>query len=103
MEVKCYNLLTVNICPIAFNAMKTQVRRIPFVVAFKDTMGKDIQPSVPVDCNTCNELFSLIADGISSRHQFIIECVHMTSQWPCCRSKQRNGGHVGGVKYSFGD
>ena len=26
----------------------------------------------------------------------------MTSRWPCWRSKQRNGGHVGGVKYSFG-
>ena len=32
-----------------------------------------------------------------------IECVHMTSWRPCWRSKQRNGGHVGGVKYSFGD
>ena len=32
-----------------------------------------------------------------------IECVHMTSRRPCWRSKQRNGGHVGGVKYSFGD
>ena len=31
-----------------------------------------------------------------------IECVHMTSQRPCWMSKQRNGGHVGGVKYSFG-
>ena len=27
----------------------------------------------------------------------------MTSRRPCWRSKQRNGGHVGGVKYSFGD
>ena len=71
MEVKCYNLLTVNICPIAFNAMKTQVGRIPFMVAFKDTMGKDIQSSVRVDFNSCNELFSLIADGISSRHRFL--------------------------------
>ena len=42
MEVKCYNLLRVNICPIAFDAMKTQVWRIPFMVAFKDTMGRDI-------------------------------------------------------------
>ena len=42
MELKCYNVLTVNICPIAFNALKTQVRRIPFMVAFKDKMGKDI-------------------------------------------------------------
>ena len=33
--------LTVNMCPIAFNAMKTQVRRIPFMVAFKGTMGED--------------------------------------------------------------
>ena len=32
-----------------------------------------------------------------------IECVHMMSPRPCCRSKQRNGGHVGGKKYSFGD
>ena len=32
-----------------------------------------------------------------------IECVHMTSQRPCWRSKQRNGGHLGGVKYSLGD
>ena len=32
-----------------------------------------------------------------------IECVHMTSRRPCWRSKQRNGGHLGGVKYSFGD
>ena len=27
-----------------------------------------------------------------------IECVHMTSRQPCWRSKQRNGGHLGGVK-----
>ena len=27
----------------------------------------------------------------------------MTSRRPCCRSKQRNGGQVRGVKYSFGD
>ena len=27
----------------------------------------------------------------------------MTSRWPCWRSKQRDGGHLGGVKYSFGD
>ena len=27
----------------------------------------------------------------------------MTSRRPCWRSKQRNDGHVGGVKYSFGD
>ena len=33
----------------------------------------------------------------------IIECVHMMSRRPCWRSKQRNGGHAGGVKYSFGD
>ena len=33
----------------------------------------------------------------------VIECVRMTSRWPCWRSKQRKGGHVGGVKYSFGD
>ena len=33
----------------------------------------------------------------------VIECVHMTSRRPCWRSKQRNGGHLGGVKYSFGD
>ena len=32
-----------------------------------------------------------------------IECVHMTSRRPCWRSKQKNGGHLGGVKYSFGD
>ena len=32
-----------------------------------------------------------------------IDCVHMTSRRPCWRSKQRNGDHVGGVKYSFGD
>ena len=31
------------------------------------------------------------------------ECVHMTSRQPCWRSKQRNGGHLGWVKYSFGD
>ena len=31
------------------------------------------------------------------------ECVHMTSRQPCSRSKQRNGTHLGGVKYSFGD
>ena len=30
-------------------------------------------------------------------------CVHMTSRRPCWRSKLRNGGHVEGVKYSFGD
>ena len=30
-----------------------------------------------------------------------IECVHMTSRRPCRRSKQRNGGHVGGVKYIY--
>ena len=33
----------------------------------------------------------------------LIECVHITSRRPCWRSKQRNGGHLGGVKYSFGD
>ena len=27
-----------------------------------------------------------------------IECVHMTSRRPCWRSKQRNGGHLGGVQ-----
>ena len=27
----------------------------------------------------------------------------MTSRQPCSRSKQRNGTHLGGVKYSFGD
>ena len=32
-----------------------------------------------------------------------IVCVHMTSRRPCWMSKQRNGGHVGGVKFSFGD
>ena len=32
-----------------------------------------------------------------------IECVHMTSRRPRWRSKQRNGSHLGGVKYSFGD
>ena len=32
-----------------------------------------------------------------------IECVHMTSRRPSWRSKQGNGRHVGGVKYSFGD
>ena len=32
-----------------------------------------------------------------------IECVHMTSRRPCWMSKQRNGGHLGEVKYSFGD
>ena len=32
-----------------------------------------------------------------------IECVHMTSRGPCWGSKQRNGGHVGGVKYSIGN
>ena len=32
-----------------------------------------------------------------------IECVQMTSQRPCWRSKQRNGGHFGGVKYFLGD
>ena len=33
----------------------------------------------------------------------LIDCVHVTSRQPCWRSKQRNSGHVGGVKYSFGD
>ena len=32
-----------------------------------------------------------------------IECVHRTSRQLCWRRKQRNGGHVLGVKYSFGD
>ena len=32
-----------------------------------------------------------------------VECVHTTSRRPCRRSKQRNGCHVGGVKYYFGD
>ena len=31
----------------------------------------------------------------------VIGCVHMTSRRPCWRSKQRNGGHLGGVKYYF--
>ena len=30
-------------------------------------------------------------------------CVHTTSRRPCGRSKQRNGGHVIRVKYSFGE
>ena len=38
----------------------------------------------------------------SSSPTHVIECVHMTSWRPCWRSEQRNGGHVGGVKYSFG-
>ena len=36
-------------------------------------------------------------------NRWVIERVHMTSRRPCWRSKQRNGGHVEGVKYSFGD
>ena len=39
----------------------------------------------------------------ASNSRYLIECVHMTSRGPCWRSKQRNGGHVGGVKYSFGN
>ena len=39
---------------------------------------------------------------VSLHESFDIECVHMTSQRPCWRSKQRNGGHVGKVKYSLG-
>ena len=35
--------------------------------------------------------------------QNAMECVHMTPRRPCWRSKQRNGGHLGGVKYSFGN
>ena len=38
-----------------------------------------------------------------TRRQKTIECVHMTSRRPSWRNKQRNGGHVGGVQYSFGD
>ena len=37
------------------------------------------------------------------KRRISLQCVHMTSRRPCWRSKQRNGGHVGGVKYSFGD
>ena len=32
-----------------------------------------------------------------------ITCVYLTSRRPRWRSKQRNGGHIGGVKFSFGD
>ena len=32
-----------------------------------------------------------------------IECFHMMSRRPCWSSRQRNGGHLGGVKYSLGD
>jgi len=32
-----------------------------------------------------------------------IEYIHMTSRRSCWRSKQRNGGQLGGVKYSFED
>ena len=37
------------------------------------------------------------------RWQIVLEeCVHMTSRRPCWRSKQTNGGHLGGVKYYLG-
>ena len=39
---------------------------------------------------------------INFRNEDAIECVHMTSQWPCGRSNRRNSSH-GGVKYYFGD
>ena len=41
--------------------------------------------------------------SLSSNIGMDIRSVHMTSRRPCWRSKQRNGGHVGEVKYSFGD
>ena len=50
---------------------------------------------------TMNQLFDNVFPNFSFSKP--IECVHMTSRGPCWRSKQRNGGHVGGVKYSFGN
>ena len=41
--------------------------------------------------------------SLSSNIGIDIRSVHMTSRQPCWTSKQRNGGHVGGVKYSLGD
>ena len=50
-----------------------------------------------------NKLTSVILLEFIMLRQTCIECVHMTSRRPCWSSKQRNVGHVGGVKYSFGD
>ena len=45
----------------------------------------------------------IVITNHNNKQRSLTECVHMTSRRPCWRSKQRNGGHVGGVKYSFGD
>ena len=53
-------------------------------------------------CLLCNPLLLTVLASLRFNN-IIIKCVHMTSRRSCWRSKQRNGGHLGGMKYSFGD
>ena len=53
--------------------------------------------------NILNKYFATVGSKLASKIPQTIGCVHMTSRRPCWRSKQRIGGHVGGVKYSFGN
>ena len=53
---------------------------------------------------TCDVLVAVIVTLLTAERKLgrRFDSVHMTSRRPCWRSNQRNGGHVGGVKYSFG-
>ena len=54
---------------------------------------------------TCDVLVAVIVTLLTAERKLgrRFDSVHMTSRRPCWRSNQRNGGHVGGVKYSSGD
>ena len=74
-----------------------------------------LRPALPTKCllSVTSLMFPLSAAAVLERkedknktlleQQNAIDCVHMTSRRPCWRSKQRNGGHLGGVKYCFGN
>ena len=48
-------------------------------------------------------IYDIRSNNRRSKLHAVIERVQMTSRRPCWRSNQRDGGHVGGVKYPFGD
>ena len=70
---------------------------------------KPIAPCTPGFSRALNKLKVILGDSdwfitsvvIGRSNCFGIGCVHMTSRRPFWRSKQRNGGHVRGVKYPF--
>ena len=74
-----------------------------------------LRPALPTKCllSVTSLMFPFSAAPVMERkgdknkslleQQNAIVCVHMTSRRPRWRSKQRNGGHLGGVKYSFGN